>query len=77
MQGGNITYNYVNNQRYDDAFEIKPLTDYLSADKGTNSLLCVFDSLPASLFYSPLNTFDGAGRLTSFCFTHDAGRKSS
>lgn len=64
--GGNITYNYVNNQHYDDAFDIKPLTDYLSSDKTTNSLLCVFDSLPASLFYSRLNIYDGAGSLHLF-----------
>jgi branched-chain amino acid transport system substrate-binding protein len=65
-QGGRILYNYVNNQRYDDSFEIKPLTDYLSAGNGTNNLLCVFDSLPASLFYSQLNSFDEAGRLHLF-----------
>jgi branched-chain amino acid transport system substrate-binding protein len=64
--GGKITYNYVNNQRYDDAFDIKPLTGYLSSDKTTNSLLCVFDSFPASLFYSRLNTYDGAGSLHLF-----------
>lgn len=64
--GGKITYNYVNNQRYDDAFDIEPLTDFLSSDKTTNSLLCVFDSFPASLFYSCLNTYDGAGSLHLF-----------
>ncbi|MFC0771845.1 ABC transporter substrate-binding protein [Terrimonas alba] len=61
--GGNITFNYVNNQRYDDSFEIKQLTDYLSSDTTTNILLCVFDSLPASLFYSLLNNFADAGSL--------------
>jgi hypothetical protein len=64
--GGKITYNYVNNQRYDDAFEIKQLTGYLSSDKETNSLLCVFDSLPASLFYSVLNTYNGPNSLHLF-----------
>ncbi len=64
--GGKITYNYVNNQRYDDAFDIKPLTDYLSADKETNSLLCVFDSLPAALFYSQLNSYNRADSLHLF-----------
>jgi len=64
--GGNITYNYVNNQRYDDAFDINPLTGYLSSDKTTNSLLCVFDSFPASLFYSCLKTYDRAGSLHLF-----------
>ena len=64
--GGQITYNYVNNQRYDDDFDIKPLTGYLSSDKTTNSLLCVFDSFSASLFYSRLNTYDGADSLHLF-----------
>lgn len=66
QSGGKITFNYVNNQRYDDAFEIKQLTDYLNSDKETNRLLCVFDSLPASLFYSRLNSFDEAGNLHLF-----------
>jgi branched-chain amino acid transport system substrate-binding protein len=64
--GGKITYNYVNNQKYDDAFDIKQLTGYLSSDKETNSLLCVFDSLPASLFYSLLNSYNGADSLHLF-----------
>lgn len=66
QSGGKITFNYVNNQRYDDSFEIKQLTDYLTSDKETNTLLCVFDSLPASLFYSRLNTFSDAGRFHLF-----------
>ena len=65
-QSGTITFNYVNNQRYDDAFEIKQLTDYLSSDQESNKLLCVYDSLPASLFYSRLNTFDEAANLPLF-----------
>ena len=39
--GGNIIYNYVNNQPYDDAFDIIPLTDYLSSDKTTQFTLCI------------------------------------
>lgn len=66
QSGGKIMFNYVNNQRYDDAFEIKQLTDYLSSDKETNILLCVFDSLPGSLFYSRLNAFNDAGSLHLF-----------
>jgi hypothetical protein len=65
-QSGSIMFNYVNNQRYDDTFEIKQLTDYLNSDRGTTSLLCVYDSLPASLFYSGLNTFDEAANLHLF-----------
>jgi hypothetical protein len=64
--GGQITYNYVNNQRYDDAFEIKQLTDHLSSDKTTTNLLCVFDSLPASLLYTRLNSYEDAGNLHLF-----------
>jgi branched-chain amino acid transport system substrate-binding protein len=65
-QGGAISYNYVYNQRYDDSFEISPLTDFLLSDKTTNTLLCIFDSLPASLFYNRLNAFSGAGNLHLF-----------
>ncbi|MEO7263797.1 MAG: hypothetical protein ABIW38_02740, partial [Ferruginibacter sp.] len=64
--GGNIMFNYINNQRYDNTFEIAQLTDYLSADKETNILLCVFDSLPASLFYEKLSNYDEASRLHLF-----------
>jgi len=64
--GGQIIYNYVNNQRYDDAFEIKQLTDHLSSDKATTNLLCVFDSLPASLLYTRLNSYEDAGNLHLF-----------
>jgi branched-chain amino acid transport system substrate-binding protein len=63
---GKITYHYVNKQRYDDAFEIKALTDHLTSDKTTDSLLCIFDSLPASLFYSCLNRFEGVAGLHLF-----------
>jgi branched-chain amino acid transport system substrate-binding protein len=65
-QGSRIVFNYVNNQRYDDTFEIKKLTDYLFSDKGTTGLLCVFDSLPASLFYSRLNVHDAPADLHLF-----------
>ncbi len=64
--GGKIMFNYVNNQRYDESFEISALTGYLSDDKDTNTLLCVLDSVPASLFYSRLNTFTNAGNLHLF-----------
>ena len=63
---GKIMFNYVNNQRYDEAFEINQLTDYLASDKETNLLLCVFDSLPASLFYTRLNSYTDAGNLQLF-----------
>lgn len=66
QSGRNIRFNYVNNQSYDDSFDIKQLTDYLNSDNDTNSLLCVFDSLPASIFYSRLNMFCNAHDLHLF-----------
>ncbi len=64
--GGIITYNYVNNNRYDADFSINPLTDYLMSDKNTNTLLCIFDSTPASLFYSRLNEYSKNNNLHLF-----------
>jgi branched-chain amino acid transport system substrate-binding protein len=64
--GGNITFNYVNRQPYDDTFDIDQLTEFLSGNNGTRNLLCIFDSLPASLFYKRLNHFAGAGELQLF-----------
>ena len=64
--GGIISFNYVNNQLYNDDFNIKELADLLSSDKTTHSLLCVFDELPASLLYDQLNAFDDAGDLHLF-----------
>lgn len=53
-EGGNITHHSVNNQRYDDSFNCKPLIEFLDANPGTKNLLCIFDSKPASLFYAQL-----------------------
>lgn len=64
--GGIITYNYVNNNRYDADFSINPLTDYLMSDKNTVTLLCIFDSTPASLFYSRLNEYSKNNNLHLF-----------
>ena len=64
--GGNITFNYVNNQRYDDTFHVNELTGFLSANKDTNNLLCAFDDLPAALLYKQLNQFEHAERLHLF-----------
>jgi branched-chain amino acid transport system substrate-binding protein len=65
-ESGQVRFNYVNNQRYDDSFHIQELTDYLSSNNDTDNLLCVFDSFPASIFYSRLNTFPHAGNLDLF-----------
>jgi len=55
QEGGSIRYNYVNNQAYDNNFEIDALTNFLSANPDCENLLCVFDQLPASLFYDRLS----------------------
>lgn len=64
--GGHIVHNHVNNCLYNETFEIKGLTDFLSADKEVQKLLCVFDSTPASLFYGRLNKYEESSRLQLF-----------
>ncbi|GAB2809457.1 type 1 periplasmic-binding domain-containing protein [Ferruginibacter profundus] len=66
QQGGTIRHNYINNQAYDDGFEIKQLTDFLSVSTDCKNLLCVFDEKPASLFYSLLNQYASATALQLF-----------
>ena len=53
--GGIILHNYINNQAYDDNFEINQLTDFLTFSPDCQNLLCVYDELPATLFYERLN----------------------
>jgi branched-chain amino acid transport system substrate-binding protein len=60
-----IAFNYINNQAYDHTFDINQLTDFLATNKETETLLCLFDSLPASIFYSLLHKTD-ASRLQLF-----------
>ncbi len=56
--GGNITYNYINNQPYDNNFNINELIAFLSTPQNnTSNLLCVLDSKPAELFYHQLKQF--------------------
>jgi hypothetical protein len=62
-KGGSITFNYVNNQLYNENFHIKELTAYLEGNEKTSKLLCIFDSLPASLFYQQINSFKQADQL--------------
>ncbi|MFT3909028.1 MAG: ABC transporter substrate-binding protein [Ferruginibacter sp.] len=64
--GGEIKYNYVNNQAYNESFEINNLTNFLSSDPGCSNLLCVFDKLPASLFYKLLDSYETKERLHLF-----------
>lgn len=54
--GGSVTFNYVNKDKYDATFRIDPLVEFLEKDESTSNMLCIFDSLPASLFYSLVNT---------------------
>lgn len=54
-QGGSIEYNYVNNQAYNEAFEINALLEFLTSRTDCSNLLCVFDTLPASMLYQLLN----------------------
>ncbi|HTC01633.1 MAG TPA: ABC transporter substrate-binding protein [Ferruginibacter sp.] len=63
---GNIVFNYINKQAYDNQFEIKQLTDFLAANKNAENLLCAFDSLPASLFYKLLSESEQASSLHLF-----------
>jgi branched-chain amino acid transport system substrate-binding protein len=53
----------VNNNLYNETFEITPLIDFLSTQKETKNLLCVFDTSPASLFYDRLNKYDVSSQL--------------
>ena len=64
--GGSIRYNYVNNSRYNETFEIGPLTGFLSTEKETQNLLCVFDVKPAALFLDRLNKYKESDQLQIF-----------
>jgi len=66
QQGGNMMYNYINNQPYNDSFDINNLTGFLAANPDCENLLCVFDELPASLFTKLLNKYPAASSLHLF-----------
>jgi len=56
QNGGNIVFNFVNNdKKYDEGFNITALTEFLDENRNCKSLLCTYDSLPASLFYDALS----------------------
>jgi branched-chain amino acid transport system substrate-binding protein len=57
QSGGSIRYNYINNQPYNEAFEINQLTGFLSGNTDCQNLLCVMDELPAKLFYQLLQQY--------------------
>ena len=64
--GGNIMHNYINNQAYKDNFEISQLINFLQANPSCKNLLCVFDELPARLFYKSLKAFKADAPLHIF-----------
>lgn len=64
--GGNIGFNYVNNQVYDDRFHIDEMRNFLSDNTGQQTVLSVFDELPASLFYKKLNEMEKAGECSLY-----------
>jgi branched-chain amino acid transport system substrate-binding protein len=64
--GGKVMFNYVNKDKYDDTFNIDPLVTFLESDKNTNNILCIFDSMPASLFFGLLNKKEANEKLELF-----------
>jgi branched-chain amino acid transport system substrate-binding protein len=65
-RGGYFAYNYINNQKYDAGFEIGALTQFLAANIPTQKLLCLFDSMPANLFYDRLAAYEKAKELSLY-----------
>ena len=64
--GGNVVFNYVNKQTYDDSFNVNELETYLTETKNLPAILSLFDELPASLFYDRLNKHERAAELELF-----------
>lgn len=64
-KGGSIRFNYVNQQPYNQTFEIKQLADFLRTGQVAD-LICIMDTLPASLFYKLLNEEEVAEGLRLF-----------
>ena len=54
--GGEMMFNYINKDKYDDSFTIKPLVEFLTVNNGTRKVLCSFDETPSALFYDRLNS---------------------
>lgn len=65
-KGGHISFNYINNTAYNNEFQINELLEFLKADNSTRNLLCIFDTLPAGLFYSLLDSYDDAAAMKLF-----------
>jgi branched-chain amino acid transport system substrate-binding protein len=64
--GGHINFNYINRDKYDGSFQINELAGYLSSNENAGSLLCVFDTAPAALFYNRLKQTRSAASLRLF-----------
>lgn len=64
--GGQIVYNYINNNRYDESFVITDLENFISANKEVKNLLCQFDTKPAHLLYSKLIELSESDELKLF-----------
>lgn len=64
--GGNIVFNYVNNQAFDNGFHINEMESFLTANPGRQNVLAVFDELPASLFYDKLKSNEQAAELNLY-----------
>ena len=63
---GLLKFNYINKQLDKEEFHINELTDFLSANKATQTLLCIFNSLPAANFYRTLNEYESAENVNLF-----------
>jgi branched-chain amino acid transport system substrate-binding protein len=65
QKGGSIRFNYVNQQPYNQTFDIKQLAAFLRTGQAAG-LLCIMDTHPASLFYKLLNEEEVAEGLRLF-----------
>lgn len=65
-KGGEICFNYISNQSNNHELDIGPLRTFFHDNPQVADLLCVFDSLPASLFYQQINQFQTGRQLRIF-----------
>lgn len=64
--GGAVEFNYVNNDLYNESFAVAPFLDFIAANPQEKNALCIFDELPANLFYKALNNNSAADDLSLF-----------
>ncbi|MCG7856430.1 hypothetical protein [Flavihumibacter sp.] len=62
-KGGSIVFNYINKDKYNDTFSVQPLIEFLQEHPEAKRLLCIYDDLPASLFYNRLQQYPKAENL--------------